>query len=72
MMQTILAFFGYAKIPTEAVRLSMLIEDNYRGITERLPDNEIYALLYESSKTLTDFLRSGKLLNEPKENTFLK
>lgn len=63
MIQTILAFFGYVKVPLEAVQLSMLVEEGYRRIIEKLPNHDEFSKLHESAKTITDFLRSGKILS---------
>ena len=38
-MKTILAFFGYVKIPKEAILLSMLVEEGYRRLSEKLPNS---------------------------------
>ena len=62
MIQTILAFFGYTKIPIEAVQLSMLVESEHRRVAEKLPDNEYAQRIYKAAKTITEFLRSGRLL----------
>ena len=61
MIQTILAFFGYTKIPKEVIQLSMLVEEGYRKISEKLPNSE-FTKLHESAKKITWFLRSGKKL----------
>lgn len=60
-MRTLLAFFGYMKVPKEAIQLSMLVEEGYRRISKKLPNSE-FSKLYESAKTITKFLRSGRLL----------
>ena len=61
-MRTILAFFGYVKVPKEVVLLSMLIEESYCRASKKVPDSESLATLYKSAKTITKFLRSGRLL----------
>ena len=60
MIQTILAFFGYVKIPKEVVLLSMKLEDGYYNISKEIPG---FTPLYNGAKTMTAFLRSGKLLD---------
>ncbi len=62
MIQTILAFFGYTRIPKEAIELSILVEEGYRRMSKKLPNSE-FTKLYESAKAITWFLRSGRLLN---------
>ena len=62
MIHTILAFFGYVKIPKEAVQLSMKVEDGYHTILGWFPENKEVILLHKSAKTITEFLRSGRLL----------
>ena len=62
MIQTILAFFGYVKVPKEAVLLSMEIEENYRKILKDIPDNEVCSMYHKSAQAITWFLRSGRLL----------
>ena len=61
VIQTILAFCGYTRIPKEAVQLSMLVEEGYRRLSKKLPNSE-FSKLHESAKTITWFLRSGRLL----------
>jgi len=67
MIQTILSYFGYSKIPLAAVQLSMMQE----GFFEKMLEHETseigrgYLSKYlEGQKTLTGFLRSGKLLGD--------
>lgn len=73
-MRTILAFFGYVKVPKEAIQMSMLIEDDFKDMIivcsiegERNPKFKQFAenlkVRQEVVATLTKFLRSGKLLN---------
>ena len=67
MLRTILAFFGYTKIPKAAVELSMLLEDDFRMMEEMivLIKPEFTGHLenrLEGMRTLTNFLRSGRLL----------
>jgi len=63
MIRTILAFCGYVKVPREAIRLSMEIEEGYKRLHNLVPENESAALLYKGSKTMTAFLRSGRLIS---------
>lgn len=73
MLRTILAFFGYVKVPKEAVEMSILLENDFRSITnifwaqgEIKPKFKDLAQHLEVRKkaiqTLTQFLRSGRLL----------
>lgn len=34
MLSTILAFFGYVKVPIEAVQITMILEDDFRNFIE--------------------------------------
>ena len=61
MIRTILAFFGYVKIPKGAVMLSMRMELGFKIIYEKMP-GEQSKILYDSAKAMTGFLRSGRLL----------
>jgi len=61
MLRTILAFFGYVKIPKGAVVLSMRMELGFKIIYEKMP-GEDSKILYDSAKAMTGFLRSGRLL----------
>jgi hypothetical protein len=59
MIRLIFSWFGYAKIPVEAVQLAMLVNNYFQS--RELP--EYYELDYrKASETLLQFLRSGKLL----------
>jgi hypothetical protein len=60
MIRTILAFFGYVKVPKEAILLSMKIEETYRQLSKKLP---AFITLYEAARSVTAFLRSGRLLS---------
>lgn len=71
MIRTTLAFFGYVKIPVEAVQLSISLEcltESLKEYAEKNPrsikgDNHDEIKRYHvAAKTLTKFLRSGKLL----------
>ena len=72
-IQYILAFFGYVKIPKAVVVLSIMQENTIESIAymmeieskdERLTGDKIRILerLLVGQKTLTKFLRSGRLL----------
>ena len=61
MLRTILAFFGYVKIPQNAVLLSMRMELGFKILYEKMP-GEQSKILYDSAKAMTGFLRSGRLL----------
>ena len=63
MMRFILALFGYVKVPKAAVQISMEIEESYRRISKTFPEIENFKMLYKGSKTMTDFLRSGRLIS---------
>ena len=75
MIQTILGFCGYVKIPTAVVQLSLLQEDNIKIIRELIKKNTsnhtdedvirntFLDEVLEGQKSLTQFLRSGRLLN---------
>ena len=73
MIQTILAFFGYAKIPfghakipLEVVQFSILQESLWERLIKLRPDAPIASFFrtgLRGQKVLTEFLRSGKKLN---------
>jgi len=80
MLRTILAFFGYVKVPTVMVQGSMVTEDvfgkminTYRALSELDPTLkrcikdkhciEDLELGKKAAKAMTNFLRSGKLLD---------
>ena len=63
MIRRILALFGYIKIPREAVELSMLLEDECKLMATVLQTSEI-ARVHEAAHTLTEFLRSGRLISK--------
>lgn len=56
------AFFGYVRIPLEAVRLAMLLEDGYRRLAELCPKSEYCREAHEAARALTKFLRTGRML----------
>ena len=59
MFRFILAFFGYVKVPKEAIQLSMILEEGWKKLS--------MAKAYESQKALTWFLRSGRLISYKNE-----
>ena len=68
-MQTLLNLLGYAKIPKAAVQLSIAQENFFRDAVKAA--NKSSDLLkkhlkkrLEIQKTLTDFLRSGRLMRK--------
>ena len=67
MLKTILAFFGYVKVPKEAIQMSILIESHFKLLSEIIGHTEPELAerlknLHKVAETLTDFLRSGRLL----------
>jgi hypothetical protein len=65
--QVFMAAFGYVKIPKEAIELAQELETGYRYITDKFPSVPQFQAAYEISKTLTNFLRSGRLISYGKE-----
>ena len=63
MIRTILAFFGYMKVPVEAVQLSELVTSFIREAEKKSGQAEKLLPYFEASKTITKFLRSGRLLS---------
>lgn len=68
IIQTILGMFGYIKIPKAAVELSLLQESYFDRIYKDIPDKYEKQKLHfkryvDAQKTLTAFLRSGRILN---------
>jgi len=69
MIRTILGFFGYCKIPKAAVMLSMSSEDILEALLKQCNEGKansrttvLVRLALDGQKALTQFLRSGKLL----------
>jgi len=69
MIQTIMAFFGYVRVPKEPVQLSILTEDCILELIRRVEvidkKGNFLVLLKEMHKvtrTLTSFLQSGRML----------
>jgi hypothetical protein len=59
-MKRILCHFGYVKVPKEAVQLSLLQEGKWEQICAILPD---WKFVLEGQRRLTNFLQSGRMLN---------
>lgn len=62
-IRLLLAFFGYVKIPYEAVLLAMELERWHEALHKRVPNNEAFKQLHDASKTITHFLRSGRIIS---------
>ena len=65
MIQTIMAFFGYAKIPVAVVQLSMMQEkflETMRTIEPEPKGKEVIAKYLDGQKTITKFLQSCRRL----------
>ena len=65
MIKKILGFFGYVKIPLKAVKLSVQQELVFETMIECESSEkckEYLARFLKGQRTLTAFLRSGKLL----------
>lgn len=71
MIQTILAFFGYIKVPEEAIQMSIHLEDDFKELIqiflpsgENIPEYKKLAEHLKEGKrameVMTKFLRSGK------------
>jgi hypothetical protein len=62
----IMSYFGYVKIPLEAIQLSMAQEDAFKKIVEAIEKNGHKAVAYrkvlEAQRAMTRFLRSGRLV----------
>jgi hypothetical protein len=81
MLQIILGLFGYVKVPKETIQLSILLEteierkitvnkrmiengDSYSGLYKDM--NKDLQLKLDAQKSLTHFLRSGRLISYKK------
>ena len=69
MIQTILAFFGYCKIPKETVLISIESEDVLSALLKQCDEGkakqsaaDYVRMVLAGQKALTGFLRSGRLL----------
>jgi len=66
MLQTIMAFFGYVKVPKAVVTLSIAQElflSKCHELESSQKGKECFARFLEGQKTITSFLRSGKLIS---------
>ena len=64
MIRTIMSFFGYVKIPKAVIQLSLRIQGTLEMIEEGMTsplNKKFIGQLVEEQKTLTSFLRSGRL-----------
>jgi hypothetical protein len=64
-MKTLLSLFGYVKVPKEAVLLSIQLEDIFKQFISALESPESKKDMLKclnAQRTLTQFLRSGRLL----------
>lgn len=70
MISYIMAIFGYVKVPKEAIYLSLLQEGYFELWIRTIKDKDLPDLKKElnlrllGQKTITKFLRSGRLLND--------
>lgn len=66
MIQTILSFFGYTKIPKAVIQLSLLqeihIEKWCRATKKHKGWHDEFESYLKAQKTITRFLQSGRLL----------
>jgi len=66
-IQFILAWFGYVKIPIEVVQISMAQERAFQIIIDKFESNGHKLIGYrkalEAQKSMTAFLRSGRLIS---------
>jgi len=65
IMRYILSWFGYVKVPVEAVRISYMIQSFFFSAEKKVDSPDSKAVLnryYQAAKTLTGFLRSGRFL----------
>lgn len=73
MFQTILGFFGYVKVPKDAIEMCMCFEDDFKdlinlflSVGEEAPTYKKLAEHLKERKrameVMTKFLRSGRLL----------
>lgn len=66
MFQTLLAFFGYVKVPKEAIQMCIYLEDEFKTLATVLgKENPTlkphFEERYKVMHTLTQFLRTGRL-----------
>jgi hypothetical protein len=66
MFKIIMAFWGYVKIPTAVIQLSIAQEhflDKCRKHESDPRGKEYFAKYLEGQKAITSFLRSGRLIS---------
>lgn len=65
-MRFILGFFGYCKIPIDAIQLSIQQEDFLKDLQKMYKDkqhgDELFQHHLSIQRAITGFLRSGRLL----------
>jgi len=62
MIQTILAFFGYVKVPKEAELLAIKLELTLCALHARLQTKESFADM-KNAQAVREFLRTGRLVS---------
>lgn len=65
MIRFLLGWFGYTKVPKEAIELSMKQEDFFKkfmAVQETETGRNLLEMYLKGQQTLTSFLRSGRLL----------
>ena len=63
MIKTVLGFFGYCKIPVEAIQLSMMVEGFLIELRKHIykpPLSDRITENIKAQRALTMFLKSGK------------
>lgn len=66
LISRILATFGYAKVPKEAVQLSLFLESRAEralSIVEGQEAIKFYSEILEAQRALTKLLQSGRMLS---------
>ena len=61
MIRFIFAWFGYVKVPKEAVRMALHIEDVCKVVRNRVPGDQPEILLRMAS-TIREFLQTGRMV----------
>jgi hypothetical protein len=67
LISRVLATFGYAKVPKEAVRLSLWVESRMEYMLDNLksePGKKFYSELLTAQRELTKLLQSGRMLSK--------
>lgn len=62
MVDRILAFFGYVKVPKEAINLTLMIEKFHYNVCQKFPGEKWATSQYEAIKEIRMFLQTGRLL----------